>query len=131
MRTAPALIALVCLLLVTGCQKDHERLRKQTTAKMNEAVQILKTVTDEPTAKAAAPKLQAVADDMKRLQQEMNHLGEADKDVKKHRGDQYGKDFLDASRGLADEIERIRAMPAANAALDSALQQMNWNRLEK
>lgn len=130
MRSLHVMAVLGCLLL-TGCEKDHERVMKQTTAKMKEAVTVLQGVKDEPSAKLAAPRLQGVADDLKRLQQEMNHLGEADKNLKKHLSETHGKEFIDASRQIAAEIERIRTIPPASAALDAALRQLNWEKLSK
>ncbi|HSI31947.1 MAG: hypothetical protein ACAI43_06155 [Phycisphaerae bacterium] len=130
MRTFP--IALASLLLaVAGCKSDHEKLMTQTTARMKAAVDILKSVTDEPTAKAAAPKLQGVAADLKRLQQDMNRLGEADQAVKKELAEKHGREFIETSRALASEIDRIRGIPAAHAALEQALRELNWNRLER
>jgi hypothetical protein len=125
------LLPLVFVLALAGCKSDHEKLMAKTTAKMQDAVGVLKSVTDEPTAKSAASKLQGIAADLKRLQQDMNRLGEADRDVKKHLADKLGKEFLDASRTLAAEIDRIRGLPPANAALEQALRELNWDRLEK
>lgn len=131
MRTLLSLPLVLLLVAVAGCKGDHEKLMAKTTEKMKDAVGILKSVTDEPTAKAAAPKLMDVAADLKRLQQDMNRLGEADQAVKKELAEKHGREFIDTSRTLASEIDRIRGIPAANAALEQALRELNWNRLEK
>jgi len=131
MRSLYVMALMWGLIALAGCEKDHERVMTQTTARMKEALAVLQTVKDEATAKAAAPKLQGVAEDLKRLQQEMNHLGEADKKLKQRLSDTQGKEFIDTSRQIAAEIERVRKLPEASAALDAALRQMNWEKLSK
>lgn len=123
------LIAASALLILSGCEKDHEKVMRDTTAKWKEAAAILATVKDEASAKAAAPKLREVADDLKTLQQTANHLGEATAKQKTDLNEKYGTDFLQAGKALQAEITRIKADAKLSAPLDQALDTLGWSKL--
>jgi hypothetical protein len=64
----------IAALLVSGCSvgpTQNTRLFKQWNAKCKEAADLLETITDVPTAKAAAPKLKAVMEELGKLNEKL------------------------------------------------------------
>ena len=65
-----ARISLLFALLAAGCslqQARNNQLLKQWAAKCGEAADLLKTVQDVPSAKAAGPKLKVVLEELNRI----------------------------------------------------------------
>ncbi len=65
-RLSGMFLTLVALSLA-ACGKSHESLANDAADKMTQMVAILKTVKDQPTAKAAGAQIQSLSKEMKDL----------------------------------------------------------------
>jgi hypothetical protein len=109
---------LVCAFMVafTGCGKSAaESAMSDALDKMKEQVSILKGVTDEASAKAAAPKLKAIKDDMAKLSTKTVTAPSADEQAKLM--EKYGKEMSEVTAQLTAEMTRIMTNPKLQAAL--------------
>ena len=104
---------------------NRERLAVQMTAVTKEAGDLLATVKDEATAKAAAPKLKAICNRMEKLTE---RLDEADPNTNfdspsSKELEKYGQWMAEHSRLMQEEL-RVAQIPGATAALGEP-----WQRL--
>src|SRR5437773_7521802 len=103
--------ATVLMICLVGCKTDHESLTKDSISKMKEMVSVLKGVTDESSAKAAGPKLEAISTDMKNLQAEMKKLSAPPKEKQEDLAKKYVPEMMSAQAELMKEMTRISADP--------------------
>jgi len=74
-RAMVRLVSLGCLLLIAGCslpQAQNTRLLKAWTAKCKEASDLLATVKDAPSAKAASPKIIKLMKELDKLNEQLD-----------------------------------------------------------
>lgn len=121
--TLPAVLAF-SLVFLAGCKDDHESLMKGMIGKMNDLTAALKTVTDEASSKAAAPKVKSIATDMQELQKKAEALGKPSADEDKRLQEKYEKQLQEAMGGFMGEAMRIGMnpklmTPELKSALDS------------
>jgi hypothetical protein len=120
-----SLVAIMSLsLLMAGCKADAEAVLADTIAKMNEITALLKTVTDQNSSKAAAPKLKALVDDLQNIKQRDDklRLSEAEK---KRILEKYKTQTDDMMTALKSESMRIQANPTLQTLeLQDALKSM-------
>src|SRR5262249_56779270 len=68
----------------------------------------LATIKDEASAKAAAPKLKKVGEELRALQKKMQDLGQPTKDQKEKLKEKYKKDMEAAQSNLYKELRRVQ-----------------------
>jgi hypothetical protein len=115
---AAAMVLTICL---AGCKTDHESLTKDSISKMKEMVSVLKGVTDESSAKAAGPKLEAISKDMKNLQAEMKKLGEPPKEKQEELAKKYVPELMSAQGEVMKEMMRISSDPKLAKAMGDSM----------
>lgn len=121
MRKIIASTVLAFTLLLTGCGGDtHEGLANETVGLLNEFATVLDGVSDEASAKAAVPKLEAIStklSEMKKRVDALPKLSEAENKaledkMQKEMGTFMGK-FMGAAMKLANkpELQKILEEP--------------------
>lgn len=109
-------------LLVGGCGKpNHESLMRQLFLKTREFTGVLKDVKDEASAKAAAPKLKAIATDLQKLKKEADAMGPPSQEAKARLMAKLGADFTSMMQDLKQESRRVSSDPKLQAPLKEAL----------
>jgi len=109
--------ALVCM-VVGGCKRDHEAVMKDSLACMNELVDALKNVKDEASAKAAASKIEAIAERMKKLKEEADKMPKPSTSEDQQLKEKYEKEMKQVQASLMSEAMRIGMNPKLAAARD-------------
>ena len=106
------------VLLVAGCDAKpadakpaDESVLKDSIAKMREFVRVLKTVKDEPSGTAAAPKLKQLRQELNALQNKQKELGTPAEDVRKQIVERHQKDVRAVMEELCAEMKRIQSDP--------------------
>ena len=121
MRKLTATTLLTLALFLTGCGGDtHESLANETVGLLNEFATVLEGVNDEASAKAAAPKLEAIGtklSEMKKRVDALPKLSEAEnkaleEKMQKEMGTFMGK-MMGAAMKLAEkpEVQKILEEP--------------------
>jgi len=124
MRKLPLFGVVAIALLLAGCKSDEEKAISSMIDKMNEQVAVLKTIKDPASAKAAAPKLQAIAADMKKLSDSADKLKPTPEEQKKLE-EKYKKEMTATAEALMKEMGRIMKDPKLNTPeLQAALSGM-------
>ncbi len=117
MKKTFALAALGAALLCYGCGGDtHESLDIFT-----DMTDVMKTITDEATAKDAAPKIEALAADFKAIMEKGEALGDPPEDVKKELEDKMSAAMQDFSK----EMMRVHQIEGAMEQLEKAMEGMS------
>jgi hypothetical protein len=84
-------LAAACLLVVTGCGDSHEAIMVDTLRAMEEYAQILESVQDDASAKAAIPRVTAMSQQFASLNRRSENMGEAPKEIRDALHDKYSK----------------------------------------
>jgi hypothetical protein len=124
MRTHAVFCALMvsALLLCGGCNKPtHDSLMQDAIAKMKELNTVLAGITDEASANAAKPKLQAIDADMKKIKDQDDKLPKMTADEKKALETKYAKDMEAVSGDLFGNLMRIGMDPKLGPILKDAM----------
>jgi hypothetical protein len=120
------LLAIVCVsVLLTGCGGGSSvpsggGSTNDLPSLTNQLVSELKKVNDEASAKAARPKLEAIADKIDALQ-EKTKSGKAD--VPKNPND-FANRQMEAMKAYTEELTRISANPAAAKELQGMIKKL-------
>jgi hypothetical protein len=120
-RNYPLAAVGVLAVLLAGCKTDHESVTKDVIGKMKEMTSVLKGVTDETSAKAAAPKLRSISEQMRKLQDEIKKLGEPTPEVKKELATKYEGQVRDVSMEFFKELSRIGMNPKLAGPINDAM----------
>jgi flagellar biosynthesis/type III secretory pathway protein FliH len=104
-------LAICCCFVLGGCKTDHEAVMKKSVGKMEEMVGVLKSVQDEASSRAAAPKIKAIAKDMQDLKKEADALGEPSQAEQQRLKTAYNDRIQRASAEGAKEGLRIAMNP--------------------
>ena len=116
-----------CVAGFAGCaprQASNSRLFKQYSAKMKEAADLLETVKDVPTAKAAGPKLAAAMREIQRIDEQLEKSYDPE-DVDIHDSPRVTKEIaagIGEMQRLLMESVRAGKDPEIRAALGEAWQ---------
>jgi hypothetical protein len=114
-----ALPVLVALLL-SGCTPDDaESLVKQTVAVMDETAQAMATIQDEPSAKAAVPRLQALARRRKLIEEKITTVKTPSQADQVELQKKYAARLSEVTVKLMQESVRVSAVPGGTDALDA------------
>jgi len=110
-------------LLMGGCKRTHEDALKALLAKMNEVTGVLKGVTDEASAKAAAPKLKKFAAEMEALKKEMDAMPKPTTAEEQALKSKYETPLQQAAMAFMKETMRVASNTKTASAM-SAMQEM-------
>jgi hypothetical protein len=113
----------VLMLALVGCDSKptHESLAQEAIGKMNEMAGVLEGVTDEASAKAAKPKLQAIDASMKELKAKEEKLGKLSADEEKRLKEKYEPQMEEAMKKLIAQFGRLATDPKLASVLDEAM----------
>ena len=116
---------LTIFFLASGCSKPtHESVQKDRIGKINELTAILKSITDEASANAAVPKIKAVGEEMKALNQKADALPKLSPDEQKTLAQKQEREALDAQSGMTKEIARLMMNPALIKPISDAMKDL-------
>ena len=82
-RNCIALLLVASCFLVVGCGDSHEKVTRDSIAQMKKMVTVLENVKTVDDAKAAKPKLEAIAKSMKSIEARMKKLGDPSPELEK------------------------------------------------
>ena len=109
---------LICALLVAafclaGCDSKptHESVTQEGIDKTEEMVEVLKSIKDEASAKAARPKMEQIKKDMEELKKKANALGEPPADVKAKLQEKHKPEMEKLFGEMMKEVMRIGLDP--------------------
>jgi hypothetical protein len=106
----------LALSLCCGCRKSAHDVLPDYLAYTNETTAVLKTVKDEETAKAAAPKLKALAARRLELDKRVANLSES-----QQAAFAQNQAFMEASLAAAAEIVRVAELQIKDQEFGDAL----------
>jgi hypothetical protein len=107
-------------LLAAGCASDDaESMVKQTVSAMDETAQVLSTVKDEASAKAAAPQLKALAEKRRKIEEKMATVKTPPPAEQAELQKKYGTRLNEATTRLMQEAMRVSNVPGGKVALDA------------
>ena len=111
MRKLSLVSVFALALLVAGCKSDEEKAISGSIDKMNEMTNVLKTIKDTDSAKAAAPTLQAIAKDLKEYQTKMKSMPPSEAEDKKLK-EKYEAPMKEAMNNFMQEMMRVGMNPS-------------------
>ena len=111
--TVLCLIASICLAQETrpSTRPTFDSVVTQMLAKMTELNDVLRSVTDETTSKAAAPKIKAIQVDLVAIAKQANALGRPTSRKMDELDTKYGTKMQEAQMVLRKETDRVGADP--------------------
>jgi len=120
-------VSILVAFALTGCNKpDHEAAIKRTVSKMEELVAVMKSVQDEPSSKAAAPKIRDITADLKKYQKEMKEMSKPTAAEDQRLKTAYEGRMRQVGMDMQKEAMRIGMTPKlVTPELKSALQDMS------
>ncbi len=119
MKKTFALVALGAAFLCYGCGGDsHESLNDETCDIFTEMTEIMATITDEASAKEAAPKIEALAVEFKDIVQREKSLGDPPDDVKR----ELEKKMSAAMQDFFKEMMRVGQVEGAMKQIEKAME---------
>ena len=126
-RTLCLSILIPFALALVGCNKpDHEGAIKKTVSKMEELVAVMKSVQDEASSKAAAPKIRDITTDLKQYQKEMKEMAKPSAAEDQRLKTAYEGRMKQVGQDMQKEAMRIGMTPKlVTPELKSALQDMS------
>lgn len=113
MRGAGILALAAGLLLLSGCgggEATHESIVKDSIALLADQADIVATITDEASAEAARPELEALAERMKKLSQQATQLGEPPARIKLELEEAFRERVREPLARLQAELGRLEAL---------------------
>jgi hypothetical protein len=127
MRLMGIVAALSVCVVLAGCdRKNPDSIMGKTVDKMEEMVTVMKGVQDEASSKAAAPKIKAIARDLKELKKEADAHGRITASEEKRLKEKYNDRIQKASMDGAKEGMRIGMNPKLmTPELTEAMQEMS------
>jgi hypothetical protein len=124
-RLTPLCIVFALALTLGGCADTPDSVSKKMIAKMQEMVGILKTVKDEPSAKAAVPKIKAVSAELKTIQKKMEAMKPTEAEQKRL-AEAHMKPMMETMAQLMAEVMRIGTDPKLQTPeIQAALKEMD------
>ena len=120
-----AVACLTALFLVAGCDSapTHDSLMKDSLSTMEEMVAVMKTVKDEASANAAKPKLQALAEKMKKMKEQADKMEKPSAEKEAALKKEYEPRLQKVMGEMLGETMRIGMDPK----LQTAVKDMNMN----
>ncbi len=129
MQLNPLMLATAILpMLLTGCGRGAEtaeRVAQDMVANMNEMAAILASVTDEPTAQAAVPKIDAVRAKMRDCAKRAQAAPKIDAATEAKLDQTLKTGMADALISINEAQQRLLSQPKLWEILAPALQNMD------
>jgi hypothetical protein len=119
MKKTLALPVLVALLAMGCASDDAESLVKQTITAMDETTQAMATVKDEASAQAAVPRLRALAERRKKIEEKMATVKTPPPAEQAELQKKYAARLNEVTAGLMQEAMRVSTVPGGKAALEA------------
>lgn len=119
MKKTLALPVLVALLAVGCASDDAESLVKQTITAMDETTQAMATVKDDASAQAAVPRLRALAERRKKIEEKMATVKTPPPAEQAELQKKYAARLNEVTTGLMQEAMRVSTVPGGKAALEA------------
>jgi hypothetical protein len=119
MKKTLALPVLVALLAMGCASDDAESLVKQTITAMDETTQAMATVKDEASAQAAVPRLRALAERRKKIEEKMATVKTPPPAEQAELQKKYAARLNEVTTGLMQEAMRVSTVPGGKAALEA------------
>ena len=109
----PSRVCLLALFLLAGCdsRSPHEAIADDMVAKMRQMVDVMKGVKDEDSAKAAKPKVQALAKELDELKAKSDKLGKPSPETEKKLKEKHEKEVEQLTGDLLKEMMRVGMDP--------------------
>jgi hypothetical protein len=120
-RTGTLLISAVAL-CASGCGDSHEAVTRDILTTQKELCAVLDEVKDDASAKAAVPRVKAISDKLKTLQQRSNALGPPPAAIRNALHDKYFKELREATDAIQQNFARLDPLQALQ--LQNALEEM-------
>ena len=125
MRKLSIAIIMLASFVLTGCGGDSaENVAKDMVANLNEMASILTSVTDEASAKAAVPKIEAVREKMRECAKRAKAVGKVDAATETKINEMMQAGMTQAMQSIAVAQERLAAQPQLMAIIQPAMQGM-------
>jgi hypothetical protein len=130
MRTTAFAIIVLAISLLTACGgagaggDTAERVSEEMVANMKEMAAILTGITDEASAKAAVPKIEAVRAKMRDCGQRAKNVPKIDAATEKRIGESMQAGMQEAMASIAAAHQRLVAQPELVAIIEPAMQNM-------
>jgi hypothetical protein len=119
MKKILALSVLVALLAIGCASDDAESLVKQTIAAMDETAQSMATVTDQASAQAAVPRLKALAERRKKIEEKMASVKTPPQAEQAELQKKYAAQLTEVTTRLMQEAMRVSTVPGGKVALEA------------
>lgn len=100
-------LAAACLLNLTGCGDSHEAITVETIRALDEYAQVLESVHDDASAKAAIPRVTAIGEQLASLKRRAANMGEAPKAIRDAIEDNYSQKLLAARKTVRETFAKI------------------------
>ncbi|HSI36616.1 MAG: hypothetical protein ACAI43_03590 [Phycisphaerae bacterium] len=114
------LVVLSLALVVAGCKSEHEKAMSNMIDKIKEITSVMKGITDQASAKAAAPKLKTLGEELKAMGEQAQKMKQPSPEEEKKLKEKYEKELTTAMTDLQKEASRV--MPFAAAEIGAAMQ---------
>jgi thiamine biosynthesis lipoprotein ApbE len=111
-RTTPCTLLLFTLVALAGCKSEAEKQLTDVTNKQKEMITVLKSVTDQASAKSADPKLKQIAQDLTATFQRMKTT-KATQDEQKRLLEKFKAEQEQTNKDMQAEMTRIAKIPGA------------------
>ncbi len=103
----------------------HAELMEAMTDFSRDLAAVLKTATDEKTAKAAVPKLEAARQRVIELRDATEAIGPMNDLTRQELMSRHGADLQSAMAAVTAEVERIKKVPALGAILGEPIESLS------
>lgn len=112
--------SLLAAFLLAGCASDDaDSLVKQTIQAMDETSQVMATVKDEASAQAAVPRLRALAERRKKIEEKMAAVKTPPQAEQAELQKKYAARLSEVTTSLMQEAMRVSTVPGGKAALEA------------
>jgi hypothetical protein len=126
-RTLSIAGALVLSMFLSGCNKpDHEGVLKGMIGKMEELVAVLRSIQDEASSKAAAPKVSAIGKDLQAYKKQIDEMPKPSASEDKRLKDTYENRLKAVTQDMMKESMRIGMNPKlVTPELQASMQELS------
>jgi len=99
--------ALIALVMLSGCGDSHEAAADDTVDLMEELADILESIKDEDSAKAASAELEDWAEDMQKISDRVKELEDLSADDEKALKEKYKEKMDEVGARIQKEMQRL------------------------
>jgi hypothetical protein len=125
MKPSLVLASVLMLLVCSGCGDSHEAVMNDQMSLTKDMLAIMQGIKDEASASAAKPKMQALAEKAKAIEERQKNLGKpSDAEVKQLQA-KYGTEMEALMSKVMGEVIRISSIPGAAQQLQDMTRSMS------